>query len=151
MKTVLKDILGSMPNSVKAFFGAIIFSAIVFPKYVLALAVIPVNALFIIILITKSGQFHFLITMMVCFTVACILRNLLPESSKHLAKCWLLISFMLCLSYGHVYYLNQNLFFPVFPLNADVAFLLCCIPGLLGLWMGRVMKRDSEAVLKMKH
>lgn len=149
MKTLVQDILSSMPNSLKMFLVVFFVIAIVSPKTMLALIVIvPVNALGVMILITKSGQFHFLITMMVCFTVACILRNLLPETSKHLAKCWLLISFMLCLSYGHVYYLNQNLFFPAFPLNVDVAFLLCCIPGLLGLWMGRVMKRDSEAVLK---
>lgn len=147
MKTILKDMLYSMPNSLKVFFIVLFVVAVVSPKTLLALIVmVPVNLLFIIIAITRSGQFHFLITMILCFAIACLLRKILPESSKHLAKCWLLISFMLCLSYGHIYYLDQNLFASGFPYHADVAFLLCCLPGFLGLWMGKVMKCNREEV-----
>lgn len=147
MKTYFKDILSSMPNSLKVFFIVLFVIAAAFPKTLLALIVmVPVNFLFIIIAITRSGQFHFLITMIICFAIAYLLRKMLPESSKHLAKCWLLISFMLCLSYGHIYYLDQNLFAPGFPYHADVAFLLCCLPGFLGLWMGKRLKSDYEEV-----
>ncbi|MBQ5858996.1 MAG: hypothetical protein IIW51_08290, partial [Peptococcaceae bacterium] len=68
MKTILKDMLYSMPNSLKVFFIVLFVVAVVSPKTLLALIVmVPVNLLFIIIAITRSGQFHFLITMILCF------------------------------------------------------------------------------------
>lgn len=142
-KNTIKNMIFSIPNSLKVLFLVMFFSLSIFKERVLALLLIPVDALFLFILIFKSGEIHFLVTIIFCFAIACALRYFLPESSKHLAKCWLVISFLCCLSYGHMYYLNENLFMPI-PYHFDIPFLLCCVPGVLGLWMGRVIKCDGE-------
>ena len=133
----------SMPTSVKVIFIALLLCVVLFPRY---MAVLPtaflIDALFLLILIFKSSQLHLLVIILVCFFVAVALRRYLPEQSKNLSGCWIIICTMLVFAYGDLFYMNTSLYAPL-PYNFDTPILLCVLPAWFGSGVGTWRKRGN--------
>ena len=133
----------SMPTSMKVIFMALLLCVVLFPRYMAALPMaFLIDALFLLILIFKSGQLHMLAIILVCFFVAFALRRYLPEQSKNLLGCWIIICTMLVFAYGDLFYMNTSLYVPL-PYNFDIPILLCALPAWCGIGIGKWKKRGN--------
>ena len=133
----------SMPTSVNVIFIVLSLCVVLFPCY---MAVLPmaflIDALFLLILIFKSGQLHMLAIILVCFFVAFALRRYLPEQSKNLSGCWIVICTMVVFAYGDLFYMDTSLYAPL-PYNFDIPILLCALPAWCGIGVGKWRKRGD--------
>lgn len=139
----LKEVGRSMPISVKLIFAALLLGALLFSRQLAISAMLPMavftDCYILWMLIFYNGKLYVLATVVVCFIVAYSLRRYLPEQSKYLLVCWLAICTMLVVAYGEVFFMNQNLYFPL-PYNFDIPLLLGALPAFLGGVVGKWVK-----------